>query len=902
MALNAVRGRHTGPTYGKKTTKLGNLSPTAFKSLLNTPQKPRSTLSRISSQAKASRTAGTPHQEEEVFDVPLSETEEDARSKSSSSHPISGMSTVGGRKRLTRRQEAENVTKSSDKSTTDLQQAKKRKRDVPKSSALPQGTDNSSSRVPMRRSHESPARRRRKLDPFQPASSDSNEPPKTVRDNTLNDGTIPKSLVQRPVSSLKSASYQPVPAGNGILNYDETKDDDPRQTRLEIIPETPKTQRVLQPQVIPMTPSPKADLESSSSSRSKVVTTPRQRVFFDDLIGSRHTTPVHEIQKLHSRSEAKPANHPRPSESTKTRRLIDSLKSSYISDSSESNGSDGEPMEPEASSSQANEEQNLMSNTSSTSTSAQVFSKVTKVTYAQQRSYLSEPSQGLDDLLSQPLDSHITSLSGTKSSGTSLKERQIQDVDADDQDGANDAMKSIHELRLAGDSRRFDDEMSVILDDIANSKKSALSSKRAAWLDLARKLCDESFKTRFVQGDYEVKLFNLCSDEQDPVCIVAISGSVVAILSEPVDPQSAHHIASTGILRPLSAMLHRSQNLKRLVKDRKMNMSRIAQQDVNDFIETVYTPSKTEFAIGAAISPQMTALQAIELCLRKRREAGSIDNLLEPAAISDIVELITSYSSVLLPRTSEDVMEAAKSKLKMACSALESLSISPPCAADERLWPQVLVSKIAQSGKRVLLAHINDVNLHCLLFRLFLNLSNNSEINSALFADEAFLDQLMEKLETQFQSLHLLSEGTGSTPEFDELLLALGTLFNLAEMSAEVRQILAMSTSNALEDLVSLFNVQSERTKDAESLAESQVNVAIGYLAVLLGLICQEPNGRVRIQRGLRGREMGALIGAIEEFTMHHQKVDGEGSNEVWRGFTDRLQCVADSLKLATVQ
>lgn len=57
-------------------------------------------------------------------------------------------------------------------------------------------------------------------------------------------------------------------------------------------------------------------------------------------------------------------------------------------------------------------------------------------------------------------------------------------------------------------------------------------------------------------------------------------------------------------------------------------------------------------------------------------------------------------------------------------------------------------------------------------------------------------------------------------------------------------------------------------------MEETQSNVAFGYLAVLLGDLCQEDHIRYKARGRLPNSDLKSLLGAIEEFIAHHRKVD----------------------------
>ena len=91
-------------------------------------------------------------------------------------------------------------------------------------------------------------------------------------------------------------------------------------------------------------------------------------------------------------------------------------------------------------------------------------------------------------------------------------------------------------------------------------------------------------------------------------------------------------------------------------------------------------------------------------------------------------------------------------------------------------------------------------------------------------------------------------------------------------------------------------------TWQAESLEQTQINVAHGYLAVYLANLCESRALRRRIRFGLPEQRMGLLITAVQEFIKVHmiadqEKYDGDEGQATLTAFTARLQTVLSRLK-----
>ena len=894
-----MTGRRPGATYGKKSSKLAKASPATFESLLTkSPSKPKPSLSQVYNPAKADARINKPtiYGHDQVFDVPLSDEDEGEDELAGHNPPVI--------------QRFAHHTFTPPKSP----QQPSRKDEVRRRDVSPSIRNISTKRKQPPVSSARLHKRRSVKSDFRNAQNEthedkiSHEVAKEQRDQSMvthfSDAmeadyhtSYPQVRIDEPrgfplvdqpllvdeenVNSLaNTASHQTT----GSPPLTSTRDDVDLVNRSLDLPSTPPKQR-----------SP----ERYSLAGSKALATPKQKIVWQDLFSDQRGTPLSGIKRL--KISAKSEQQINRVNSRSKRKLIDTLKLDQCQlDTNQSPEISMERLDPKVQSDEApNPSQNDFDSAARASRRApigQSYSRPAKITYAQQRSYLSEPSAGLDELLTQPLGVNISPRPSNAAHIPKVVRPGDQEVgEGEDHDEGAGAMKSARELRIAGDTRRFDDEMSVIIQDISAPGKSALSSRRSALLDLALKLCDIDFRVRFLQGDYESKTLSHCAEETDPICGVAMSCSIILSLKEVSDPRSSRSLCDANILPNLIELLALPQDIRKLAKQRKLNMSRLAQQDVHNFVRTV--GSTGVLSPDQTLSPRSAALHAIELLLRRQREVGDTDKLLGSSAVSKIIEILTQSSTKLIGKTSSIPADTDMMNLKMAFSTLESLTIVHSRAELHESWPEDQINRLVTVGRTIAMSGLADVHLNCLMFRLFLNLSNNNEANSSLFDDSGLLGYILARVESKFSSLQRTTGDDAHKAGFDELILAMGTLFNLAEMSTGPCRTLAMSSSNALDNLVRVFNDQIDKSTQAESDAEGQANVAFGYLAVLLGVLCRVPDGYERVKSGLQNHDMNILINAIQEFTAYNKRVDGEGSNEVWTVFTDRLQAVANALK-----
>ena len=365
----------------------------------------------------------------------------------------------------------------------------------------------------------------------------------------------------------------------------------------------------------------------SAAPERKVLSTPKQRQLWDQLIGpDDRAIPM---KKLDSKSPGKRHRllELRQHRSNRSGRLVDALLPAPGSDpvllddieedSSKDLGEDGGRS--------GSEETILIPSSQPKNQLSSTSTGGPKVTYGQQRSFLSEVADSIDSLLSQPLDVETTPV------GPSTRAiQQPLDNLSDEGEEANGAMRNVHELRAAGDSRRFNDEIDRLLVDIADSKKSALSRKRSALLELNTSLADDSFKTRLTNSGYLQQVFAPCRRRERSDYGQRRSRCHRFDAQTLGDGPCASHLHNIGLLRTLASTMDISRDLEAISKDRSTNMSKFAQSTVSGFEQVVKSAFPLADRGPQKLSPQLIALRALELLIRRLRSLGNEEMIIGP--------------------------------------------------------------------------------------------------------------------------------------------------------------------------------------------------------------------------------------------------------------------------------
>lgn len=83
---------------------------------------------------------------------------------------------------------------------------------------------------------------------------------------------------------------------------------------------------------------------------------------------------------------------------------------------------------------------------------------------------------------------------------------------------------------------------------------------------------------------------------------------------------------------------------------------------------------------------------------------------------------------------------------------------------------------------------------------------------------------------------------------------------------------------------------------------ETSLNVAVGYLSVLLGFLCLNKNVKAWVSAQLEGGTPEQLVDALEEFLRYYRQIgqevnQGEVEGDSKAGYVGRLQGLVEDLK-----
>lgn len=444
-----------------------------------------------------------------------------------------------------------------------------------------------------------------------------------------------------------------------------------------------------------------------------------------------------------------------------------------------------------------------------------------KVTYARQRSYLTDDDIGQTGVFDTPIMNDLVSETKKRRQATSevasrfLPQGTLVEDQNDLTESQASTMRSIHELREAGGNARVFSEMEAMLDDIDEASGMSPTIKCSRLLYLAIKLQEPSFCRLFIDQGLNQRLFDHFKSANDNLVEALFAVILLYLLATSTSMFKLSHVNDSSVKEFLVGLLNKDQDLIISLSSRSSNLSKAVHTEFKNLWESLLLKS-TAWRAGRpmVLTPCVISLQCLEYLVRHAREMGSVNALLSQADIRSVVRILKpdSSGSVLQPSSFSMV------EMHLSVSILESCTISNGIPCEETPWTGHTLDTIVGLLPMLDCWIKEDMGtLRTLTLRLYLNLTNNNPKLCKAFARPDVIGSMLSIIVSHFQ--HLSENNMLHKPEvlLDNLILSLGSMINLAEWCDTVRPLaLSLRSGNTcfLDTLVQLF--ASKQRKAAE--------------------------------------------------------------------------------------
>ena len=527
------------------------------------------------------------------------------------------------------------------------------------------------------------------------------------------------------------------------------------------------------------------------------------------------------------------------------RRLIDALDSprqssiiqqiniEFLSSSAESSLNDENGFRDSASQDimQRNQDQVGMKDEPSANSLPALSVTGSKVTYAKQRSHLSDiVLEDLSDLAVPSVAQLVEPVPNSKPPATSSYSSQIsQEELLDEEDPTGGAVRSIHELRRAGENSRFQGNLDSIFEDLEAAGRTGRSRRLRGLMVLTQKFLEPTFCQRFVENGMHQRLANHALHETDVLSLTLASCALSVLLCSYKPPLKVLQHVFDSIMHSSTPLLEETKNLSKFVKaiakDRKQNLSGAMCKDLIDFQQTVIGSQMWNINKPNELTPQLIAFRSIEIAVRGIREMkdfetslplqvfGQVVGILEGMLQNANIELTTSGSVLTLESAISALEFAALSRGLLEDgynTTAERLHVLGPLLTEVEVLPKEHHDKIEQ-----------------LVLRLTISVTNNNDVLCERLGQTALILAISAIVKKNFLELAEYADSGQILDEakLESVVLALGSLINFAECSHSSRRSMNLiddTGGSTVDWLVAAFTKRAGKASEVLTLYSRQ--------------------------------------------------------------------------------
>ncbi|KAH9909814.1 hypothetical protein F4778DRAFT_17706 [Xylariomycetidae sp. FL2044] len=507
-------------------------------------------------------------------------------------------------------------------------------------------------------------------------------------------------------------------------------------------------------------------------------------------------------------------------------------------------------------------------------------SSALKFTYGQGRKLLEEEEDNLLEALSVP--EMPQSLKGRRLELGGPKKSTAAGWDLDDDDdltsSPNAKLRDIHELRQAGANSRVADSMQDLKDQMGVPTGRASSARRAALLQVAERIKDKTFMLQCRDHGVEAAVLKEVGNETDSICSLLIVSMLVTMSAKWPSGHPVRLLRLEEAAPMFSRLLLIRDDIKKLVRDRKNNLSKRSQTSIISIQKSLAELPIWEGGSPTLLSPRSIAIKCLHLLISQDPSIGNDPAVYSGGVTEGLFDVLREAAEEPQRWTNqEDVMAA---ELSATLSALDFHAVTAENTLRQSSeWASKYLPIVADV-LRVSLQHapLDNAKLESSILKLTINVTNNSVEAPDIFASKGLLPALAGSIANNFrQVLATIIQDSWTEGVLDGLVLQLGILINFSEHSALVRQVVndcQYNSQHPVDEFIKLFVENHRRTSEADSMEKSHLNVAFGYLSVLLGYLALYAPVRQKLRSGHSSRSIGPLIDSIREFIAHYKKVE----------------------------
>lgn len=426
----------------------------------------------------------------------------------------------------------------------------------------------------------------------------------------------------------------------------------------------------------------------------------------------------------------------------------------------------------------------IISNGSSTSSNG--FPKP-RITYSRERSHLADMIDDLFDPVNESVsqEDSLTSSQNTAifSSFGSVTSHKASEEDFDQETAG---IRSIHELRQAGGKARSLVDIESILEDIESEGRSARSRRLLGLVQLTKRLADPEVARHILEQSLDQRLSRCPVMDGDVVGQTLLAITLSSLATSIQLPITLLKGAFEALMAPAKNLLQETRELGFIARDRKQNLSRATSKDIAGLVEHFCSSRVWPNRRPKTLTPRLVFIRFLDIVFRQLRQLGDFETTLPTPIFNELVQVLLRIDPPQLIAENHDnpmlVME-------LTVSVIESFTISRNWAEDgclevakklSGLGP--MLAELAQSST------MDSDRTHHLILRLILNITNNDSDLCEAFAEPKLLSSIFGIIKNDFLQTRILANATLKESKLEGVILAFGTMSNLAEHSSLFRR------------------------------------------------------------------------------------------------------------------
>ncbi|KAL5332371.1 wings apart-like protein regulation of heterochromatin-domain-containing protein [Aspergillus crustosus] len=500
-----------------------------------------------------------------------------------------------------------------------------------------------------------------------------------------------------------------------------------------------------------------------------------------------------------------------------------------------------------------------------------------RVTYSRQRSFLHDSSGIIN--AETDTEGDFTARRSRKDAYNVLDSRLV----SEDDPGDSKPVRSIHELRQAGNNARFREIVDSIFEDIEGTHNST-SGRCRSLAELCGKLLDPDFAHRFSEQGFGERLVDCFSKSLDLVSASLALGAYKLIITGGHASRVFSESLWTKIHDLPSMLLDARDDILTLALDASMGLSKTAQASIRA-IHSHLLPSMD--SSWPRLSPRLLALGCTKSSLLALREG---DHSLRPISATFLNKLV----DLTVDNTPKD-LDAPLSKdrfqyLDLVLSILENYSvILDSFDSDHRQY----LRRLSQLHRLLSPAHhSHNRQIRLAYIRVTLNLTNKELTLCDSFAIPEFVSGLVKIVTGELRGISETPQGKENSA-LTAVILALGTLINLTEKTQQSRAILMhpdRRTGTLFNQLLDRFSCSVISMDQAKSVHEVHENVVAGYLSILLLTVCLDEQALTQFECSQKSGGLALVLATAEQFLQYHREIEKDNLKlESWQQEDHRL-------------